>query len=65
MKYFNKKKGKRGQKKGKRGRDKYMENIIYSSILIHEIRGSLTLGSYNSIFDLVSNHDKILIFSRL
>ena len=44
MKYFNK-------KKGKRGRDKHMENIIYSYILIHKIRGSLTLGSYNSTFD--------------
>ena len=39
MKYFNK-------KKGKRGRDKYKENIIYSSILIHKIRGSFDYGEF-------------------
>ena len=43
MKYFNK-------KKEKRGRDKYMENIIYSSILIHKIRRSSDSGSLNSVF---------------
>ena len=42
MKYFNK-------KKGKRGRDIYKENIIYSSILIHKIRGSSDSGSLNSV----------------
>ena len=37
MKYFN----------GEHGT--YMENIIYSSILIHKIRGSSDSGSLNSV----------------